>query len=66
MNAHQKHGFLMCIVATCVKNDGFLCTCSATCTEKRSFAARPAMADEVEAPSAKVGEHLKRMGVVWN
>jgi hypothetical protein len=26
----------------------------------------PALADEVEALSAKVGEHLKRMGVVWN
>ncbi len=25
----------------------------------------PALADEVEALSAKVGEHLKRMGVVW-
>ncbi len=26
----------------------------------------PALADEVEALSAKVGEHLKKMGVVWN
>mgnify|MGYP000007436313 CR=1 FL=1 len=26
----------------------------------------PALADEVEALSAKVGEHLKRMGVAWN
>lgn len=26
----------------------------------------PALADEVEALSAKVGEYLKRMGVVWN
>lgn len=26
----------------------------------------PALEDEVEALSAKVGEHLKRMGVVWN
>jgi len=25
----------------------------------------PALADEVEALSIKVGEHLKRMGVVW-
>ena len=25
----------------------------------------PALTDEVEALSAKVGEHLKRMGVVW-
>ncbi len=26
----------------------------------------PALTDEVEALSAKVGEHLKRMGVLWN
>ena len=26
----------------------------------------PTLADEVEALSAKVGEHLKKMGVVWN
>jgi type I restriction enzyme M protein len=26
----------------------------------------PSLADEVEALSAKVGEHLKKMGVVWN
>jgi hypothetical protein len=26
----------------------------------------PALADEVEALSAKVGEHLAKMGVVWN
>ncbi|MCX8520991.1 MAG: hypothetical protein ORN28_05570 [Rhodoferax sp.] len=26
----------------------------------------PALADEVDALSAKVGEHLKKMGVVWN
>ena len=26
----------------------------------------PALTDEVEALSAKVGEHLKKMGVVWN
>ena len=26
----------------------------------------PALADEVEALSAKVGEHLKKMGVLWN
>lgn len=26
----------------------------------------PALTDEVEALSVKVGEHLKRMGVLWN
>ncbi|MCX8520989.1 MAG: hypothetical protein ORN28_05560, partial [Rhodoferax sp.] len=26
----------------------------------------PTLEDEVEALSAKVGEHLKKMGVVWN
>jgi hypothetical protein len=134
MNTHQKHRFLMCVVTTCIKNDGFLCMSGATCAEQRSFAAislhqsphavvqyrtaicatashkfkscnaalhtwlstletslqaeldrvsqtltrrirelaeryatpLPALADEVEALSAKVGEYLKKMGVVWN
>lgn len=33
---------------------------------ERYSAPLPAMGDEVAALSAKVGEHLKRMGVVWN
>ena len=55
MNTHQKHGFLMCVVTMCIKNGGFLCMSGATCTKKRSFAARPVLAD-----------YLKKMGVVWN
>ena len=41
MNTHQKHGFLMCVVTTCIKKGGFLCMSGATCTKKRSFAAIP-------------------------